>query len=66
MSAMRDECIALEAAQITTRVHADGERKTYGEIATEAITKVDQACAAGELDLLWHSWTHDPDAEQSS
>ena len=66
MSDMRDECIALEAARIAMNVLSDDRPGvTFGQIAEQAIAKVDEASAKGELGLLWSSWTRDPEGSRS-
>lgn len=59
MSRMRDECIALEAAHIAASSFGKKESKTFQEIANEAIAKVDEWAAKGDLELLYREWTRE-------
>jgi hypothetical protein len=61
MDRMRDECIALESARITAECIGLRSPKTFGMIADEAISRVDQACKEGRLGILSRSWIHDRD-----
>lgn len=50
------ECVALEAAALAIEVATKDLRKSFGEVAQEAIAKVEKEAAAGRLGMLRHSW----------
>jgi len=59
---MREECIALETVNLTTRVHATGQGRTTGQIAREAITlATEKADRLGGWLALHEDWTRDPE-----
>ena len=60
---MKERTIAYEAALITTKALARREPLTYEDIANQAVGKVVDACAAGELPELFNSWTEDPESQ---